>query len=70
MADYQEYSLFNSTGRIEPHHIMKIPHSKFNIEQLKPPVTLTRMKKAKVEEEPAQPNTYFQKKTKGIQNLT
>jgi hypothetical protein len=63
MADYDEYTLSTSKDH-QPHHILKVPSTKFNIASLKPPITLTRQKQKPLEEEVVNP--YFKKKTKAL----
>lgn len=65
-GEYTEFSLTNSSDQqLDSYHIMKIPAAKFNIDSLKPPVTLTRQKPEIIKDE-QQPKKIFQKKTKAI----
>ncbi|KAJ3261536.1 hypothetical protein HK103_005374 [Boothiomyces macroporosus] len=64
---FQEYRLF-SAGRgpaTVPHHIMKVPSQKFDLDSMQQPVRMTRQQKEEVKEEESTSN-YFKKKTKAI----
>ena len=39
--NYTEYNLYASKDSCQ-HHVMKVPYSKFNVDNLKPPVVLKR----------------------------
>ncbi|KAJ3274478.1 hypothetical protein HDV01_002606 [Terramyces sp. JEL0728] len=65
---FQEYRLF-SAGRgpaTVPHHIMKVPSQKFDLDSMQQPVRMTRQQKEEVKEEETPTNNYFKKKTKAI----
>lgn len=70
MSQYQEFSLTGCGPDIFDHHIAKIPSQKFNINNLKQPVTMTRLRKPKAPaaEEPVKTGkpTPFKKKTKAF----
>ena len=65
MDEYTEYTLYSAGPDIDYHHVMKIPSQKFDINTLKPPVTLCRHKPEAKPDEPKSVNP-FKKKTKAF----